>query len=188
MSAALQAAGLGASVWPTLHRKVVVPKSAWAARGERPTVEAHITSLDLTDRIPLDRRLLRRRRRDQGTHDGGGGDRPRGSIARCRDPRLCRCAPGARRISQPTPIRWWARFCGLEPTPTDNRVRCRVVGVGCARRLGSDDSSIKFNNRPVCHPPRIGAFKNNFRNISRPRPSKVRSHAAFLCEHGRYSP
>ena len=58
MSAALQGAGLGASVWPTLHRKVVVPKSAWAARGERPTVEAHITSLDLTDRIPPTGRLL----------------------------------------------------------------------------------------------------------------------------------
>lgn len=50
--------GLGATVWPTLRRTVVVPKSAWAARGERPTVEVHVTSLDLTDRIPPTGRLL----------------------------------------------------------------------------------------------------------------------------------
>jgi hypothetical protein len=58
IAAELRMVGLGATVWPTLQRTVVVPKSAWAARGERPTAEVHVTSLDLTDRVPPTGRLL----------------------------------------------------------------------------------------------------------------------------------
>jgi predicted amidophosphoribosyltransferase len=48
----LRKAGLGGVVWPTLRRTVVVPKSAWAAPGERPTVAVHVGSLEMTDRVP----------------------------------------------------------------------------------------------------------------------------------------
>ena len=52
IAAELRNVGLGATVWPTLQRTVVVPKSAWAARGERPTVAVHVGSLEMTDRVP----------------------------------------------------------------------------------------------------------------------------------------
>lgn len=48
----LQGAGLAVDVWPALRRTIVVPKSAWAAPGERPTVAVHVGSLEMTDRVP----------------------------------------------------------------------------------------------------------------------------------------
>lgn len=48
----LRGAGLGCAVWTTLRRTAVVPKSAWAAPGERPTVAVHVGSLEMTDRVP----------------------------------------------------------------------------------------------------------------------------------------
>lgn len=49
---ALQAVGLAAEVWPTLKRRYAVPKSAWAAPGQRPEVQQHFDSFEVTDRVP----------------------------------------------------------------------------------------------------------------------------------------
>lgn len=48
----LRKAGLGGAVWTTVRRTVVVPKSAWAAPGGRPTVAVHVGSLEMIDRVP----------------------------------------------------------------------------------------------------------------------------------------
>jgi predicted amidophosphoribosyltransferase len=45
---ALVAEGLGASAWKSLQRVCAVPKSATAAPGRRPTVQAHYDSLQVT--------------------------------------------------------------------------------------------------------------------------------------------
>lgn len=49
---ALQKAGLAGAVWPTLVRAHAIPKSAFAQRGERPTLRTHLDSLAVTDRLP----------------------------------------------------------------------------------------------------------------------------------------
>jgi adenine/guanine phosphoribosyltransferase-like PRPP-binding protein len=51
-------AGLGSEVWPTLQRVTAVPKSAFAARGERPELQVHVASLDVVDRLPPTARVL----------------------------------------------------------------------------------------------------------------------------------
>ena len=52
------AAGLGREVWPTLQRITAVPKSAFAAPGQRPEVQAHVESLEIVDRLPPAARIL----------------------------------------------------------------------------------------------------------------------------------
>lgn len=49
---ALRNAGLAREVWPALQRISAVPKSAWAAPGERPDVQHHLASLAMTDHLP----------------------------------------------------------------------------------------------------------------------------------------
>jgi predicted amidophosphoribosyltransferase len=55
---ALHAAGLGREVWPALQRTVAVPKSAFAARGERPELQVHMESLAVTSHVPPTPRIL----------------------------------------------------------------------------------------------------------------------------------
>jgi predicted amidophosphoribosyltransferase len=52
ISRALRDAGLAAEVWPALRRIEAVPKSAWAAPGERPSVTRHVESMRLDNFIP----------------------------------------------------------------------------------------------------------------------------------------
>ena len=55
---ALLRAGLGSEVWPTLQRVTAAPKSAFAAPGERPEIQVHVTSLEVVDRLPRMARVL----------------------------------------------------------------------------------------------------------------------------------
>lgn len=48
---ALKEAGLAREVWPTLTRARAVQKSAWAAPGDRPTVQGHYESFRIEDRL-----------------------------------------------------------------------------------------------------------------------------------------
>jgi predicted amidophosphoribosyltransferase len=49
---------LGREVWPALQRTVAIPKSAFAARGERPELQVHRESLAVVSRLPPTRRVL----------------------------------------------------------------------------------------------------------------------------------
>jgi predicted amidophosphoribosyltransferase len=55
---ALVRARLGSEVWPTIQRVAAVPKSAFAAPGERPEIQVHVTSLEVVDRLPRTSRVL----------------------------------------------------------------------------------------------------------------------------------
>lgn len=48
---ALRSAGIAGQVWAPLRRVTAVAKSAYAARGERPSVQEHIQSLCVDDRF-----------------------------------------------------------------------------------------------------------------------------------------
>lgn len=56
---ALQQVGLASSVWTALRRSRAIPKSAFAAPGERPELEEHFTSLEMVDLlVPTERVVL----------------------------------------------------------------------------------------------------------------------------------
>lgn len=52
LAQALRAQGLAGQIWTPLKRGRRVQKSATAAPGERPTVQTHIQSFDIIDRLP----------------------------------------------------------------------------------------------------------------------------------------
>ena len=54
----LQRVGLAREIWPALRRAHVVPKSAFAAPGERPALQTHLDSLALTSAVPPTGKLL----------------------------------------------------------------------------------------------------------------------------------
>jgi hypothetical protein len=55
---AIVAVGLGREVWSALKRIEVVQKSAFAAPGERPAVQTHVASLQVTSAVPPTMKLL----------------------------------------------------------------------------------------------------------------------------------
>jgi hypothetical protein len=55
---ALVGAKRGGSVLPYLHRKEAVPKSAFAAPGERPTVERHYATITVDRELVVPKRLV----------------------------------------------------------------------------------------------------------------------------------
>jgi phosphoribosylpyrophosphate synthetase len=58
ISEALVAAGFGASVLPCLERVTPVPKSAFAAKGERPGVRSHVESMRVLQTLITPKRIL----------------------------------------------------------------------------------------------------------------------------------
>jgi len=55
---ALCRAGLGREVWPALSRTKMVPKSAFAAPGDRPELQTHVESLAVTSNVPPTPKIL----------------------------------------------------------------------------------------------------------------------------------